>query len=598
VFEMSRSGGTKETVDFFNATKDRFQNRIVVANKGALKDEAIALSSQDGANILIIDNTPGDIGGRQMNRKTLMTYAPLFVALSAGLSDINQGISHLEEYCEALYNANTELDYGLDSSIAVNLAEFLFRHRASGRNKFSVVFDSSLSDSATELFQLLNEGGNKNIAGGSNNNILVSYDLTSDRAIYDTVFNNASDTQLPIFLLDQSLGSYETTLAYVEELRASGIPCIVLSVNMSEDLNNNLGVLARTSALMQDMVVYYTYITNQDANSNPAVKFVREITSAMFEILAERREAGDNDVRMSFEDVVNKINEQQEVAHDNAERDISARGVSRISSVSTDMAPLTSALTSLSVELGVADSVVTQALVGSISSSAIRADTGEAGGSKMGEINFAFDNASIGSSLGQLTSDVTVPSLSQQVVLQDTEGIRISVAVEDGSQIELEGDLATKIASYLGAMYQERGGDLEQFSLTCMEVDSENPLIKEIAQIMVKAVSDENITCPLLGLPGVAHQGIEAIMSHPDSVFNIAIVYTNTYGEGLGTQQIDSVATVDDATYVYGISNVARMALGGTPSVIFEVRNGKDLEMIRDVIEKVMVIFRTEYLGG
>ncbi|MDP8254074.1 MAG: hypothetical protein P9X27_06760 [Candidatus Kaelpia aquatica] len=598
VFEMSRSGGTKEVVDLFSRTRDRFQNRIVVANKGALKDAAVALSNEDGANVLIIDNTPGDIGGRQMNRKTLMVYAPLFVALNAGLSDINQGISHLEEYCEALYNANSELDYGLDTNIAINLAEFLFRHRASGRNKFSVVFDSSLAKTATKAFQLLNEGGNKNIAGGSNNNILVSYDLASDRSIYEAVFNNASDTQLPIFILDSSLDSYKDSLAYVEELRAKGIPCIAISVNMSEELDNNLSVHARTSALLQDMVVYYTYITNQDANSNPAVKFVREITSAMFEILAERREGGDNDVRMSFEDVVNKINEQQEIAHDKAESAISARNINRVSSVSTDIAPLTDALTSLSTELGITDDVVTQALVGSISRSVMGADVGEAGGSPGSEINFALSSSNIGSSLGQLTPDTAVPSLSQQVVLQDVEGVRISVAVEDGSQINLEGDLATQIATYLGAMYQDRKDTLEQLSLTYMEVDSENPLIKAISQIMVNAVSDKNITCPLLGLPGVAHQGIEAIMSHPESIFNIAIVYTNAYGEGLGTQQIDSVATVDDATYVYGISNVARMALGGTPSVIFEVRNGKDLEMIRDVIERVMVIFRTEYLGG
>ncbi|MDP8234150.1 MAG: hypothetical protein P9M06_05060 [Candidatus Saelkia tenebricola] len=599
VFEMSRSGSTRETIHFFDATKNRFQNRIVVANKGDLKDAAIALSDQEGANVLIIDNTPGDIGGRQMNRKTLMVYAPLFVALSAGSNDINKGIDYLEEYCEALYNANSDLDYGSDVSSAVNLAEFLFRQRASGRNKFSVVFDSSLADTATELFQLLNEGGNKNIAGGSNNNILVSYDLAGDRSIYETVFNNALDTQLPIFLLDQSLDSYETTLAYVEELRASGIPCIVLSVNMSEDLDNNLGVLARTSALLQDMVVYYTYITNQDANSNPAVKFVREITSAMFEILEEKRASGDSDVRMSFEDVVNKINEQQELAHSAAEDSISAQGVARVASVNAAMVPLTDALSSLSRQLSIADRFVATALVGSISSSVIRTDVGEAGGSKIQEIDVAFRNASIWAVLGQFTPDLNIPSLSQQVVLADTENTRVSVAVEQDSQIDISGStLAEQIAAYLGAMYQDRGDTLEQLSLTYMEVDSDNPIIGEIAQIMVDAVASENITCPLLGLPGVAHQGIEAIMSHPTSIFNIAIVYTNTYGEGLGTQQIDDIVTVDDATYVYGISNVARMALGGTPSVIFEVKNGEDLEMIRDVLGRAMMIFRTEYLGN
>jgi len=599
VFEMSRSGGTKETVDFFNATRDRFQNRIVTANKGALKDAAVALSSEDGANVLILDNTPGDIGGRQMNRKTLMTYAPLFIALSAGFNDVNEGITHLKEYCRALYDANSELNYSLNASSAVDLAEFLFRQRASGRNKFSVVFDPSLASTATELFQLLNEGANKNIAGGSNNNILVKYNLTGDKSIYETVFGNAADTQLPIFLLNENSDNYQDTLAYIEELRAKGIPCIVISVKLSEDLDNNLGVLAKTSALLQDMVVYYTYITNQDANSNPAVKFVREITAVMFDILKERRASGNNDVRMSFEDVVNKINEQKKLAYSKAEGTINNKSIARVASVSPEIAALTDALSSLSRKLAITDDSTAVALVESISNSVIKTDVGEAGGSKISEIDVAFNSSNISPVLGQLTPDVNMPSLSRQVVLYDTGGIRVSVAVEKDSQVDISGDtLAEKIAAYLGSMYKDRKDSLEQLSLTYMEIDSKNPVIGEIAQIMADAVADKNITCPLLGLPGVAHQGIEAVMSHPANIFNIAIVYTNTYGEGLGTKHIDDVATIDDATYVYGISNVIRMALGGTPSVIFEVRNGENLEMIRDVLEKVMKIFRTEYIGN
>ena len=115
---------------------------------------------------------------------------------------------------------------------------------------------------------------------------------------------------------------------------------------------------------------------------------------------------------------------------------------------------------------------------------------------------------------------------------------------------------------------------------------------QEIAGLMVNAVGNRNMTVPLLGLPGVAHQGIEAVMSHPASILNIAVLYTDTYGQGLGTQKIDATTTVDEATYVYGFSNVARMAFGGTPSVIFEVENSAQLERIKAIIEQALTIFR------
>ena len=104
VFEMSRSGGTKETLQFFQATSNRFKQRIVAANQAKDANEnakklnglAAELSNDADANVLIFDDTPGDIGGRQMNRKTLMTYAPLFLALSAGLKDTNKAKDYLK----------------------------------------------------------------------------------------------------------------------------------------------------------------------------------------------------------------------------------------------------------------------------------------------------------------------------------------------------------------------------------------------------------------------------------------------------------------------------------------------------------------------
>ena len=80
-----------------------------------------------------------------MNRKTLMVYAPLFVALSAGFKDVREARRSLKFYCVALSRANEELSYSRGSdSASVRMAEFLLAQRESGRVKFSVLYDDSL----------------------------------------------------------------------------------------------------------------------------------------------------------------------------------------------------------------------------------------------------------------------------------------------------------------------------------------------------------------------------------------------------------------------------------------------------------------------
>jgi hypothetical protein len=244
----------------------------------------------------------------------LMVYVPLFMALTAGLKSTAAAKEYLKFYVEELNSANNDLAYknGLES-VGVQLAEALFRYRESGRNKFSVIFSNSLKFTAKELLQLLNEGANKKIAGGTNNNILVGYSLTDDRAIYETVFAEASQSQTLVFLLNKNEANYKETLEYIEGLKNKGIPCIVISIDLTDDLKNNLKVLARTSALLQDTVVYFTYITNQDANSNPSVKLVRELTAAGFDKVKEKKAQG-QDILMSFADVISKIEAEQALA--------------------------------------------------------------------------------------------------------------------------------------------------------------------------------------------------------------------------------------------------------------------------------------------
>ncbi len=600
VFEMSRSGGTKETLQFFQATQDRFKQRIVAANQAKDKKEnakklnglAAELAKDADANVLIIDDTPGDIGGRQMNRKTLMTYAPLFIALTAGLKDINKGQEFLKVYVQGLFEANRNLDYALGKlSSAVQMAEFLFRHREAGRNKFSVVYDNSLRAASKELGQLLNEGGNKIIAGSTNNNILDSYSLTKHKDRYTAIFKNASQTQLPIFLLNKNSRDYNEAITYVKQLREEGIPVVVVEADLRQnDLANNLKVLARTSALLQDMVVYFTYITNQDANSNPAVKFVREITGAMFEILKSKKEAGEKDIRMSFEDVLNKIDENQEKAAADARDAVTKRNIKR-QEYKADFNRLRSALQELADKLDLDDSITGEVFFKSIDRDVVATDVGEAGGSKIQETAEVFSRSLLNTLLGQLTSRPDITALDKQIVITKNDRVKISVAAAEDMQFTAK-DTAGKIAEYLFAMYKTRQDNFQYFSHAIMEADADNADIAEIVDTIVKQFADLDVTSPALPLPGVAHTGIEAIMSHPENVFNLAILESDTYGQGLGTYQVEPGVSVDDATYVYGISNVIRMALGGSPSVIVEVKNSEDLKEVKQVLIDALKLFR------
>jgi|GEM_PF-1895056 len=591
VFEMSRSGTTKETLDFFNATKDMFRTRIVAANSGPLKEGALALRNS-GGNTLVIDDTPGDIGGRQMNRKTLMVYLPLFVALTAGLKDTAEARKMLGRYVSASLVANAELSYSDPASAAVQLAEFLFRHRADGRNKFSVVFDEKLRFTAKELFQLLNEGANKTIAGGSNNNILDSYSLTGDKARYETVFEQAAYSQVPIFLVTK-----DSDMAYVNELKQKGIPVIVVTVDLGEDLGANLESLARTSALLQDMVVYFTYITNQDANSNPAVKLVREITKVMFK---NKQKLASDDIRMNAAEVLGAMSVQQKADLEKAKAALAAKNIAR-APAGAQFAQFEQALADLARLLGVSADTVVETLFGAISPKVFTADVLEAGGSSNADGTAAFDESEMIKKglLGKFTTDRALTPLEQQVILRDEREYRVSVLMPAGSQVSFAGSLSEKLGQYFHQMYlvKEKKAEFQQMALSYMEADADNPAIKEIAEGLTELFAGFNVTIPKLALPGVAHTGIEAIMSHPENVFNIAIVSTETYGEGLGTREVEPGVKVDPTTYAYFAGNIYRGSKAGIPTIIFELKNKDQLPRAREDILSGMASFRDRISG-
>jgi phosphomannomutase len=608
VFEMSRSGGTKESTDFFEATtkenaRFRFTKRIVAANGGRLKELALGLQKEESARVLIIDNTPGYIGGRQMNRKTPMTDAPLFIALAAGLKDIAMAKELLREYVAGLYFANQQLSYKKSKdSPAVELAEFLFKNRESGRNKFSIIYDNSLKGTAKELIQLLNEGANKNVIPGSaNDNILDSYSLQDDRDLYVDVFSRAGDSQLPIFLLSQSNrdARYRNTLAWLEEM---SIPTIVVSVDLKqiipafsrEFLKSNLSALARTTALLQDMAVYFTYITRQDANSNPEVKLVREITAVMPEIIIEKKKQG-KDIKITLSEVLGKINQKEETDRAKAKKSIDNKAVVA-SGHDRKFENLQNSILELANKSGLDPEITTGLFIGSVSKDALKIDLGEAGGRPTAEINEAFLRSHINPHLGNLAAQRQLKLVRMQEFLEDSKERRVSVVLPQVNMLRSEGNLAEKLADYFLAMYKYNHGKTKYFALTFMESDENNPAIKELRDYIVQVLGDLDITCLRQPMPGFAHTGIEGPMSHPEKIINITIAYTDTYGGtlgGLGLQPVGDL-TLDETLYMYIMSNSLRMPLGGTPSVFFELKDRSNLGETKDIIKQSVQIFRNK----
>ena len=617
VFEMSRSGTTKETVDFFNSTKTRFKTRVVAANSGPLNEAAKKLQDEEGRNnkVLIIDDIPGHIGGRQMNRKTLMTYIPLYMALAAGtwkqyrIGPINPARLLLQHYVRSSHSATQLLDYreGLNSP-AVRLAEFWFRQRAAGRFKFSVVYDPTLYETAKEFLQLTNEGANKNIAGGTNLNILDSYSLSeAELSLFETVASHDAAHQMPLFLLSKASTYYNAAKKLISQLREKGIPVIVIEVGgytiqKFRDLMGEMAAFAKLTALLQDMVVYFTYLTNQDANSNPAVKFVREITAAMFGIIQKKKIAGEKP-EVSFKDVVNKIAEEKASAAQKAQDLVNAREMELGEVGPHDgFREFRDALQTLSENLGIDPVKTVSAFLNATDRDKLLSDIGEAAGSsvKTAQIVQSASRTQMGKILDSQPARRSIRSLPTQIILAE-EPFKVSVAMKakGGIQFPADATLAQKIADYLWIMYQDhRGKDLKYMPLAHMSVDSKNPAIHAIQKKIIDTFADLGITSPLwVALPDAAHTGIEALRSHPENVFMLAVISKHAYGGELGEKVVSDGITVDEATYIYGMSNVAGMALGGSPTVLFEVENGNDLEHVARILDEALSSFKAKIKG-
>jgi hypothetical protein len=221
---------------------------------------------------------------------------------------------------------------------------------------------------------------------------------------------------------------------------------------------------------------------------------------------------------------------------------------------------------------------------------------GEAGGKKVAEIDEAFSRLGL-DGLGALTDKPVDPamSLTGQTILKGDPGFRVSAATNQKYTARKTDSLSRDMADYLYNLYRARKETFRYLALTYAEADADNPRIEEIAQDLTGRFSDLDISVPMLALPGVAHTGIEAVMSHPESFFNIAIVYTDTYGDsfnGLGRQEVVKGVSVDTRTYGYAVGNIHRASLAGIPTILFELKDKERLPEAQAIISDAMRMFR------
>lgn len=625
IFEMSRSGSTDETKKFMLYTLSRFKHRIAAANKGALNDIGRKLAGEDAdAEVMIFDDIPEDIGGRQMNRKTLMVYAPLYLALRLGLKDKDMAAGTLKEYSRASYDSNTILSYGLgDASLAVEGAEFIFRHRESGRNNLAVAYDEELRALFKELEQLNNEGANKVTADGINNNLVIGYSLDKNPDIYKQVFADAGDRQIGIFLLNKNAENYGEKVEYINSLRDKGVPVIAIALDLKkvkkgdEDsivtLKDNLAVAERASYLIQDMIVYFTYLTKQDANSNPNVKMVRAITATNFESLK---------VKKAYKGEVNPVVSFAEIAAGLAEKGandkrtlagtidvVKGKGglpdtlITRKTTEEIGQGEFGSFVekcAALEQALGMKEGSVGAVLGEALSMEVFEADLGEAGGAGVPNIDAAFTKAGFENpgQREQRLAGKQERGLYKQIVLNPDDGdVNVSVAVNEKSNWSPQGEtIEQKIADYIVDMWSK---DILYMPLSYMEVDMNNDNIADIVRMITGRFSQWGITCPMLAYPNAAHTGAEGVFTHSGRSFNIAIAYTQAYGGRIGNAVIEEgkfedgkkwEITIDNATYVFGIGNVSRGAFAGGRTILLTMPNADSLPQVKEILAEAFDI--------
>jgi hypothetical protein len=338
-------------------------------------------------------------------------------------------------------------------------------------------------------------------------------------------------------------------------------------------------------------VVYFTYLTRQDPDSNPAVKLVRELTGvAKNRIIGIRKQGTENpDIRMTIEDFQADMEKSNKEKLATAQKSFTTAGEPMVKS-QQDFAPMKQAMRDLKNVLGISEEEALDIYLGSITKSVMQIDIGEAANTNTATIEAAFGLSELNKHLGKYSAQRAISPISQQRILYDTPDKRVSTGLLKEGESFKAGTLEEELAQYLYNSWSQNHIRLDNLVLTYMERDEGNPVIWAIAKRMAKSAAKVGLQMPMFFLPGRAHSGIEGLMARAEKAFNISIVYTQADKTDNGNVDIGGI-TVNDATYIYGISNVIRMFLGGSRGIIFEVKNADQLKEIQTSIDTVMNIF-------
>ncbi|GEM_PF-3562980 len=630
-YDMSRSGTTTEPGDLFEVTSDPkgilpILKRIVWANDNRFVDLADNLLRTPGTSVLKIDNTPEDIGGRHMNLKTGMVYGPLFMALAILGSkifpgDTQKALDWAEEklriYVENLFRSNNDLSpkqeneqAAMDNPASQMATETLRKRDVEGRKKLAVVHDHDLKHFAVEYFQNTNEGGAKPAREDERNNNMTSiWDASNKVLDYMGVFTARPELYQVMFLIDMSSHERAQMLSEADALVARGIPVKVIQLNLrpiedEKDLAHNLAVQANATALLQTYVTTFTHLTYQDANSNPAVKMTREVTAAIQDILVERaaqfgRKLTEEESRVTLPQVLAKLTQTREGALAKARKDLGDK--IRSAKASPTALPevfqgFMNQLTGIATKLGVDEKAVVGVLIGSISKAVFKADLAESKGVSSSKVDAIVEETEFIHGLGTYTKDFEMTPLSRQVDVYNQDGVIISAALPEGmdaKQYEGQANTPEVLAQYLWDLLHQadRLKTTNTLGLAYMDADTGHPDIEGIMAVINKELKNRGINALPMGFPRFAHTGIEAAQALMEILMVIGLIPTQSFTtEESGDVEIRKGLTINMANKIYNFANVARMALGGSPTIIVEYQNKEQLAGIRTILTEAIRI--------
>jgi len=583
------------------------------------------------ASVLQIDNMPENMGARHMNVKTGMVVGPLFTALSIlGFKitgDLEEGFQWAENkmklYVTQLYQANLDLSpkqsldepevYNPSSMLAI---EMLLKRDIENRHKPSIIFSPSLRGEIMAFFQSFNQIAVKMAAGGKRNNNMFSFwDASDEKQDYMKTISAAPNLYQPLFIIDISSESAARMSAEADQLQSQGIPVKIIRVQIQKTkpgastqekqqvFDHNLKTLASLTATLQTFVTTFASLADQHSNINPVDRarvFAKGINGILDErrITQNREDLLPKEKKVTFADMIRKMTAQKKASYKKAK----ARFEPVIAAVEEESMPLNpifqgfinDTLQPLADKLGIGVDVVAGIFIGSVSKAIFSEDAGGEFDSAVWDI--ILEKFEFVSLLGSLTQDFTLDPLSVQADVYQGEDMTVTVAVpaEGGEDIrnKYKVDAISDIPGALVAYYRDRllaesKLNPHTIGLGYGDTGERNPPIEEIMASINNSLASLGISALAMNFP--LGRGIGQDLAEMMLFISLSPAQSFSEEEGqLGSLLIRDGMTVNDAMKIYLDANAARMAFGGTPTILFNYKNKKQLPRIEQALKSTM----------